>query len=82
MLIPLHRDFIDVHDIPHTVSYVIRKRRQIDNLMELPAEKRPPDDILWHNNPDKLDDWLDDVMNKKKESKDDGEVRLSLDEIE
>lgn len=44
---------------------MIRKRQQIDNLNELPKDKRPPDDILWDGIPEELDDWLDKVFDKK-----------------
>ena len=47
---------------------MIRKRQQIDNLSELPKDKRPPDDILWDGTPEDLDDWLDRVFDKKEGS--------------
>lgn len=50
--------------MPYTVSYVIRKRQQIDNLAELPKEKRPPDSILWDGTSEEIDKWLDNVMGK------------------
>ena len=72
----------DINDIPHTISYVIRKRQQIDSLVELPREKRPPDWILWHNNPDKLDRWLDDVMDIKGKKEKDTTLSIPISEIE
>jgi len=73
----------DINDIPHTISYVIRKRQQIDNLSELPKDKRPPDWILWHNNPDKLTKWLDDVLEiKGKKTRGDSILKIPKSEIE
>lgn len=78
LLIPLDLDIKNVHDIPHTISYVIRKRQQIDSLMELTDDKRPPEDIIWHNNPDKLTDWLDRVLGRKDKKKERDEFILSI----
>lgn len=36
--------------------------QQIDNLNELPKEKRPPEDIIWDGTSEELDDWLDKVL--------------------
>ena len=73
----------DISDIPHTLSYVIRKRQQIDNLSELPRDKRPPDWIMWHNNPDKLTEWLDDVIHKKDKVSEKGStISIPISEIE
>lgn len=52
--------------------------------MELPEEKRPPDSILWNDNPDKLTEWLDKVLEKKgkRKEKDTVEFRISEKDIE
>jgi hypothetical protein len=63
--IPLDLDLKQIRELPYTISYVVRKRIQIDNLNQLPEEKRPPENVLWHSNPDKLDEWLDKTLNKK-----------------
>lgn len=55
-------------DTPHTLSYVIRKRQQIDSLSELPEDKRPTDEILWDGSPEDLDEWLKNVMDSKYKS--------------
>lgn len=44
---------------------MIKKRQQIDNLMELPKEKRPDEFIIWEGTPDELEDWIDEVFSKK-----------------
>lgn len=40
--------------------------QQIDNLNELPKEKRPPDSIIWDGTSEELDDWLDRVLGDPK----------------
>ena len=51
--------------------------------MELPKEKRPPENILWGDNPDKLEEWLDKVFKpvSTDELKED-KAYVTLDEIE
>lgn len=80
MQIPIHKSIKYVADIPYTISFVLRKRIQVDNLNELPKEKRPPDSILWDGTSKELDDWLDKVLDRKSK-KDDG-VFVNLSEIE
>lgn len=33
--------------MPHTISTVIRLREMLDGFLELPKEKRPPDDTWF-----------------------------------
>lgn len=66
--IPLDPKLKTLADTPYTISYVIRKRQQLDNLNELPKEKRPPDQIIFEGTSEDLDDWLDRVFNKKEET--------------
>lgn len=66
-------------DLPWTMSFVARKRLQVDNLRELPKEKQPPDSILWWGSPEELEDWLDKVMDRKEEEPDIGFVIQSED---
>lgn len=63
--IPLDSKIKNIEDIPYTISYVIRKHIQIDNLSELPKEKRPPDKILWDRGAYELEKWLDEVVSNK-----------------
>lgn len=67
MGIPLDPKVKYLPQIPYTISFVIRKMQQIDNLNELPKEKRPPDKILWDGNSDEMDEWLEKVLKGKKE---------------
>lgn len=53
-------------ELPWTMSFVAKKRQQVDNLAELPKEKRPPDTIIWWGSSDELDEWLDKVLGTKK----------------
>jgi len=63
--IPLDASISTLSDLPYTISYVIRKRQQIDNLNELPKEKRPPESMIWYGTSEDIDDWLERVFNKK-----------------
>jgi DUF438 domain-containing protein len=53
----------DVVNLPYTITYLIRKRMQIDSWMELPKDKRPPQSI-W-DKPDELEEWFDRVLGDK-----------------
>lgn len=62
---PIDPRIKELSEVPHTISYVIRKRQQIDSLLELPKDKRPPDDILWDGSPEDLDEWISKVLDRK-----------------
>lgn len=62
---PLDNSIKYLSDIPHTISYVIRKRVQIDNLNELPKEKRPPELMIWDGTYSDIEEWLDKVYGRK-----------------
>lgn len=68
--IPFDTRISEIRDLPYTISYIIRKRQQIDNLSELPKEKRPPDTVLWEGTAEELEEWLDKVFDTKKDSPD------------
>jgi len=51
--------------MPYTISFVIKKRLQIDNLNELPKDKRVPEYMIWDSSPEEIEEWLDRVMNRK-----------------
>jgi hypothetical protein len=63
--IPIDQSIKNLPDVPYTISYVLRKRLQIDNLSELPKEKRPTEEIIWEGSSEELDDWLGRVLNRK-----------------
>ena len=58
MHIPLDSKIKELADIPYTISFVIRKRQQLDNLNELDKKRRPPEDIIWNGSPEDLEEWL------------------------
>lgn len=41
---------------------------QIDNLNELPKEKRPPELMIWDGNSDELESWIDKVLGGKQQT--------------
>lgn len=53
----------------------MRKRLQIDNLNELPKDKRPTDEMIFEDPPEELDKFLDRVISGKEQSKFDLEIR-------
>ena len=63
--VPIDVEITEIRDIPHSISYVIRKRSQIDNLNELPKEKRPPTKLLWDAPVEELEIWLENVLSGK-----------------
>jgi len=70
----------ELRDIPYTISFVIKKRIQIDNLNQLPKEKRPPEWMIWDKPPEQIEEWIDKVFNRKKEET--AEVVIMEHEIE
>jgi len=73
----LHRNLPAADELPWTISWVMRKRAQIDGFVELPKEKRPPDDIIWYGTQDDLDAWFDKVFERKEKPGE--EVTLEID---
>lgn len=55
----------DINDLPFTISYVIRKRAQLDGFMELPKDKRPTERMIWDGKPEEIERWLDRVFDRK-----------------
>jgi hypothetical protein len=76
--IPLDQKVKTLPELPYTISYVIRKRMQVDGLNELPKDKRPTDFIIWDGSSDDIDRWLDRVYRNKEEASFD----IELGEIE
>jgi hypothetical protein len=60
--IPLDIKVRELPDTPYTISYIVRKRIQIDNLSELPKDKQVPEKMLWDGDSDQIGDWIDRVM--------------------
>lgn len=83
MHVPLDSRIKVLSDTPYTISFVIRKMQQIDNLNELPKEKRPTDDIIWEGTSEDLDEWLEKVLgDPKKRPQETIELVIKPDEVE
>jgi hypothetical protein len=78
--IPLDPKIKYLNEMPYTLSSTIRKRQQIDNLNELPKEKRPTEQIIWEGSANDLEEWLEKVMGNK--SKEDTEIIIRDIDIE
>ena len=59
MRIPLDTRLEKLQDIPHTISHVIRKRIQVDNLNQLPKDKRPTIKMMWESTSEEIDLFLE-----------------------
>lgn len=62
--IPLDPKIKELIDVPYTISYVIRKRQQIDNLHEMPKNKQPPEKMIWEGTSEDLESWIERVFYK------------------
>jgi hypothetical protein len=59
--------------MPWPMTFIIRKRQQIDSLSEIPKNKRPPDKIIWWGTPEELEEWIEKVYpSRDKKSDEDG----------
>lgn len=58
----MHEDLPPADELPWTISYVIRKRAQLDSFNELPKEKRPPDSMIWYGDAIEIDRWFDKIF--------------------
>ena len=65
MALPLIEDFRSVMELPHTVSFFIRKMGQIMSFDELTKDKRPPE-VIWDNS-EALENWFDNVFEYRKD---------------
>ena len=63
--------------MPYTISFLIRKRQQVDNLNELGKDKRPPESIIWDGTPEEMEEWLDNVF-ASHDKKKDNEIMLKV----
>jgi len=62
--VPLDTKLTELQDLPHTISFVIRKRIQVDNLNALPKEKRPTIKMMWEGTSEEIDEFLERVYGK------------------
>jgi hypothetical protein len=63
--VPLVTQIQQIEDIPYTVSYIVRKRQQVDNINELPEDKRPPELMIWDGTVDEIESWINNSMSGK-----------------
>jgi len=59
--IPLDKRVKTLPDLPYTISYVIRKRQQIDNFSELSKDDRPSDELIWDGTTEELEDFIEEI---------------------
>ena len=57
----------ELRDIPYTLSFVVRKRMQIDNLNEIPKDKKPPEDLIWDGAAEEIENWIEKVFKNKQD---------------
>jgi len=79
--VPLDKKLTRLHEVPHTISFVIRKRQQLDSFNEFPKEKRPPDSIIWDGTSEEIEEWFDKVFDRKKSANDDN-IIIDVGEVE
>jgi len=77
--LPLDTDLTEIRDLPYTISFVIRKRMQIDSINEIPKEKRPPELMLWDGDSEEIESWINKAFDGKQKQK--LEFTISPDEI-
>lgn len=80
--VPFDLRIAHLAQVPYTLSYVIRKMQQLDNLNELPKEKRPTEDIIWDGTSEELDEWLEKVLAPKNGKKTQTEVEFIIKDVE
>ncbi len=68
MQIPLDPRVKKLTEMPYTISYVIRKRQQIDSLSELPKEKQVPEDLIWNGTIEEINEWVESAIGGKKDN--------------
>ena len=78
--IPLDKKLTKLDEVPHTISFVIRKRQQIDSFNEFPKEKRPPEDMIWDGTSDEIEEWFDKVFKRRETDKDQTIVITDIEE--
>ncbi len=65
MQIPLDPSVTKLTELPYTISFVIRKRQQIDSLSELPKEKQVPEELIWNGTIEDINEWVDSAITGK-----------------
>jgi hypothetical protein len=68
---------MSVSDYPFTISFVLKRRMQLDSYLELPEDKRPPRSI-W-DRPNDLKEWFERAFSSGEKQT---EFNLPVDEVE
>lgn len=78
MQVPLDPQVKQLTDTPYTISFVIRKRQQIDSLAELPKEKQVPEELIWYGTIEEINEWVESALTNKT----DNYIHIDEDSIE
>ncbi len=78
----MHEGLPPTDELPWTISYVIRKRAQIDSFNELPAEKRPPESMIWYGSNKDIDEWFKKIFKTGEGNPNEFILNISDSEIE
>lgn len=78
--IPLAEGLDSVLDLPHTMTYAIMYREQLDSFNELPKDKRPPRK-LW-DRPYELGKYMESVWSTDKKDADKEFYNYELEDLE
>jgi hypothetical protein len=60
----------------------VKKRLQLDNLSEMPKEKRPPDYMIWWGTSEDLEDWIDNVYSVKEKQQEEFSFMIPEENVE
>lgn len=82
MQIPLDSKIRELAELPYTISFIIRKRQQIDSLNELPKDKKPTESIIWDGTPEEMEEWLEKVFDQKNKDSQKVTFQIKDNEIE
>lgn len=82
MQIPLDKRISELAELPYTISFIIRKRQQIDSLNELPKDKKPPESMIWDGTPEEMEEWLEKVFDNKNKNSQEVTFQIKDSEIE
>lgn len=78
---PFDKSIEHLADTPYTISYIIRKRQQVDNFNEYPKDKRPTERLIWEGSPEEINEFFDRVHGKEKDSSDQV-IKFNIGEVE
>lgn len=77
--IPLDKKIKELHEIPYTISFVVKKRQQLDSIYELEESKRPPESLIWNGSSEEISDYIQNALARRTSGMD---ILISDNEIE